>query len=95
MELYWQSLDIEASIEHGKGKNKRIEKRLLLNNLRGILRPGEFTAILGPSGSGKTTLLNFLSGRLASENLKIYGDLFLNGEPIKDVTKFSSHIAYI
>lgn len=46
------------------------------------MRPGHFTAIMGPSGSGKTTLLNFLSGRLASPNLQISGNLRINGNSI-------------
>ena len=58
---------------------------MLIKNIKGILKPGEFNAILGPSGSGKTTLLNFLSGRLVSDNLTIYGDLILNNEKINDI----------
>ncbi len=59
------------------------------------MQPGTFTAILGPSGSGKTTLLNFLSGRLVSNNLFIYGEYFLNGNPIASVEPYANQIAYI
>ena len=59
------------------------------------MQPGTFTAILGPSGSGKTTLLNFLSGRLVSNNLFIYGEYFLNGNTIASVEPYANQIAYI
>ena len=42
-------------------------------------------AIIGPSGSGKTTLLNFLSARLASENLNIKGVLKVNNERVDNI----------
>ena len=44
---------------------------------------------MGPSGSGKTTLLNFLSGRMESRNLKVYGKLMLNTKEIKDLDKYN------
>lgn len=72
IEVSWENLTIVANM----GKQKKV----LINNLKGITRPFRVTAIMGPSGSGKTTLLNCLSGRLVSNNLEVYGKLRLNGE---------------
>ena len=42
-------------------KSKR-KKKVLLNGVSGIARPGTMTALMGPSGAGKTTLLDVLAG---------------------------------
>lgn len=84
IELAWDNLVITAEIKVGKVPiiqyHQASVNKTLLNNLRGVMKPGHFTAILGPSGSGKTTMLNFLSGRLISDNLTISGDLILNSQ---------------
>lgn len=54
-----------------------VEKRIL-DNVFGVARPGEVTAIIGPSGAGKTTLLNVLTKRNLS-NLKTTGSVKVNG----------------
>ncbi len=71
------------------------QEKVILDNLKGRLKPGTFTAILGPSGSGKTTLLNLLSGRLASNNMKIYGEMYLNKKLVPDTEKHSNYMAYV
>ncbi|CAO4368773.1 unnamed protein product [Caenorhabditis nigoni] len=50
-----------------------VEKRIL-DNVFGVARPGEVTAIIGPSGAGKTTLLNVLTKRNLT-NLKTTGSV--------------------
>jgi ABC-type multidrug transport system ATPase subunit len=45
-----------------------------LNNVSGIFKAGQLTAIMGSSGAGKTTLLNILAGRIA----EFQGDLYAN-----------------
>ncbi|KAL4483030.1 hypothetical protein ABPG74_019056 [Tetrahymena malaccensis] len=100
IELTWKNLNIEAfikkSVKSLNGKKETvIEKKQILKNLSGTLRPGQFTAILGPSGSGKTTLLNFLSGRLVAKNMEISGSLLLNNQEISDIDDFSNQIAYV
>ncbi|PIN25934.1 Transporter, ABC superfamily (Breast cancer resistance protein) [Handroanthus impetiginosus] len=58
--------------------------RTILNNVTGIVRPGELMAMLGPSGSGKTTLLTALAGRLPG---KISGEIRYNGQPFSSSMK--------
>lgn len=40
-----------------------LEKRVIFENLNGLIRSGEVSAILGPSGAGKTSLLNAICGK--------------------------------
>ncbi|KAF1762542.1 hypothetical protein GCK72_010804 [Caenorhabditis remanei] len=49
-------------------------ERRILDNVFGVARPGEVTAIIGPSGAGKTTLLNVLTKRNLA-NLKTTGSV--------------------
>ena len=51
---------------------------MLLNNVSGIFKAGELTAIMGASGAGKTTLLNVLAGRISSRHLS--GTMNVNGK---------------
>lgn len=50
--------------------------------------PGQITAVIGPSGCGKTTLLRCMNGLLLEEACTaVSGEIFLNGQNIKDVSK--------
>ena len=51
------------------------EHRTILNDVSGIVRPGELLAIMGPSGAGKSSLLNMLTGRLRPTG----GEVKING----------------
>ncbi|MDP7574850.1 MAG: ATP-binding cassette domain-containing protein, partial [Phycisphaerales bacterium] len=53
----------------------------VLNGIDLDVRPGETLAILGPSGCGKSTLLRILCGLIRPTS----GDVFANGEPLKEV----------
>ncbi|BAM81368.1 ATP-binding cassette, sub-family G [Cyanidioschyzon merolae strain 10D] len=57
----------------------------LLHGISGIVRPGEFCAILGGSGAGKTTLLNALAGRSAVPISE--GSILFNGRPRTHATR--------
>lgn len=56
------------------------QERSILNNITGMVSPGEILAVLGPSGSGKSTLLNALGGRLHGHNLT--GSVLANGRKL-------------
>ena len=59
----------------------------------GVVRPGEFLAIMGASGAGKTTLLNCLTFRNTGK-LHVSGQRFINGSPI-DIQSLAHMSAYI
>ena len=56
--------------------------------------PGTLTAIMGASGAGKTTLLNIINFRNRG-NLKISGDVKINGESVKTTAAISSISGYV
>ena len=47
----------------------------------GLVRPGEFLAIMGASGAGKSTLMNTLLFRNLA-GLEVSGKRMANGEPV-------------
>ncbi|KAH9821366.1 ZEB2-regulated ABC transporter 1-like [Teratosphaeria destructans] len=56
------------------------EKRRLLDNVSGYVKPGTLTALMGTSGAGKTTLLDALAQRTTMG--VITGDMFVNGKSL-------------
>ena len=64
-------------------QTKKSPSKIILDKATGIVRPGEFLAIMGPSGAGKTTLLNCLSGRYQKNLIEVSGEVLLNGRLIK------------
>ncbi|KAI9009372.1 ABC-2 type transporter-domain-containing protein [Phycomyces nitens] len=68
----WHHMDYTVPIKGGELK--------LLNNIGGIVKPGNLTALMGSSGAGKTTLLDVLSMRKTIG--KIEGRIYMNGEPL-------------
>ena len=70
------------------------QEKIILDNISGSVKPGEFLAIIGASGAGKTTLLNYLSDKDISRNLKKTGTIEVNGVNRKSI-KFSKYCAYV
>lgn len=101
MEIMWDQLTIKVEAKKPSCfkkiymKEKQLEDKVILKDLKGVGRAGQLTAILGPSGSGKTTLLNFLSGRLVSDNLRVSGKLSVNGLDIESVDVVGDKVAYV
>ncbi|XP_063678745.1 protein white-like [Bolinopsis microptera] len=96
--LTWQNLTVLSTspvpIQSccARGNESDLIPNILLNEVSGVARPGDFVAILGASGSGKTTLLNALASRLPRK-LEVSGDVKFNGltipeDKIKDLSGY-------
>jgi ATP-binding cassette, subfamily G (WHITE), eye pigment precursor transporter len=78
-ELEWRNLTY-VSVATKKAPSKTI-----LNSVTGVVRPGEFLAIMGPSGAGKTSLLTTLSGKYQPTLTRQTGEILLNGYSITQI----------
>ncbi|XP_058808800.1 uncharacterized protein LOC131674261, partial [Phymastichus coffea] len=65
------------------------DKRSLLRDVSGVVKPGELLAVMGPSGCGKSTLLNCLSGRIGLDG----GEIWLNRERL--TKRWRRRICYV
>ena len=87
VELAWRDLDIQT-------KSKK-NFRSILHHVSGIVKPGEFLAIIGASGAGKTTLLNYLSGKMLAHNLEANGSTTINGKSTKESQNYLEFTAFV
>ncbi|XP_015181878.1 PREDICTED: protein scarlet isoform X1 [Polistes dominula] len=74
--LFWRELSVYAM-----DRNKKSISKQLINNVRGVIKPGNLTAILGSSGSGKTSLMTALALR-TGPGIVVHGDIRVNGVPV-------------
>ncbi|KAF4518901.1 hypothetical protein B566_EDAN006739 [Ephemera danica] len=71
------------------GVSVAVNRRRILRDVSGVVRPGELLAVMGPSGCGKTTLLNALSGRIRLDA----GSIRLNREGLSK--RWKRRICYV
>ena len=73
-QLSWSGLSVETV-----GQNRSFSSRVLLNEVRGAVQPGQILAVMGTSGAGKTTLLNALAGYSNKRQVNVKGTVSING----------------
>lgn len=87
VELVWKNINIAT-------RSKK-SYRKILHDCSGVVKPGQFLAIIGASGAGKTTLLNYLSGKMLAHNLKAEGETTINGKSTKDSKNYMEFTAFV
>ncbi|KAL2644837.1 hypothetical protein R1flu_012424 [Riccia fluitans] len=73
--IVWR--DLTVTVEEKKGVVCKV-----VQGVTGYARPGSLLALMGSPDSGPSTLLQTLSGKLPI-TAKVYGEIFLNGQPRK------------
>ncbi|XP_052218229.1 protein white-like [Dreissena polymorpha] len=93
--LSWQNVNVYVNPPKASylGPDHALERKHVLRNVNGLVRPGTLVAILGASGSGKTTLLNTLTSRTDNEALESVGDIRVNGVAVgKGIRNISGYV---
>ena len=100
------NINVPAFIQHNEGTaqsassvgtlprlNSRSTKQqlMVLENVQGVVSPGEVLAIMGGSGAGKTTFLDILARK--NKSGIVSGEILVNGQFMK-MEKFRSIIGY-
>ncbi|CCK73485.1 putative ATP-dependent permease ADP1 NDAI_0G05020 [Naumovozyma dairenensis CBS 421] len=80
--------------DHGNNNsnNDNDDGKSILNNISGIVKPGQIFAIMGGSGAGKTTLLDILA--MKRKTGIVTGTIKVNGQTIsrKDYSKLTGFV---
>nr|UOU03355.1 ATP-binding cassette subfamily G-like 5 [Brachionus rubens] len=98
--LSWENINVHTpgSKDSLFGKllfcKKEVSGKHIVKNVNGVAKSGSLMAIMGASGAGKTTLLNVLNFRNRG-NLKITGDVKLNGIPVKSRAALTGVSGYV
>ena len=98
--LHWENINVftpdTSNSLINKLKCKKVENnsRHIIRDVNGIAFPGSLMAIMGASGAGKTTLLNIINFRNRG-NLKITGDVKINGQSVTSTAAISSISGYV
>jgi ABC-type multidrug transport system ATPase subunit len=87
VELVWKEVNIVT-------KSKK-NFRQILHHVSGIVKPGQFLAIIGASGASKTTLLNCLNVKMLAHDLKSEGEILINGKNTKDSKNYLEFTAFV
>ena len=96
----WDDLTVTTTPKRKKIRITKAQRaapptsKTILNNARGIVKPGELLAIMGASGAGKSTLLNALTFRNLSQ-LNVSGNRFVNGVAVTNPSALTAVSAYI
>ncbi|ORY03173.1 ABC transporter [Basidiobolus meristosporus CBS 931.73] len=75
-----------------RGVNYLVGKKQVLNNVHGIVKPGQVMAIMGASGAGKTTFLDILARK--NKSGLVTGDIYVNGRVVSD-SQFKRVVGYV
>jgi ATP-binding cassette subfamily G (WHITE) protein 2 len=77
--LSWKNIVYTITQKSGPLWNRQSKDKILLNDVSGIVKPGQLLAIMGSTGAGKSTLLDVLVGYKNTGRLD--GEILINGEP--------------
>ncbi|MDI9638221.1 ATP-binding cassette domain-containing protein [Kamptonema cortianum] len=73
------------------GKTFPDAKKVALDNINAVIRPGIITGLIGPDGAGKTTLLRLMAGLLLPSygKINVFGlDTIQDAERLHDITGY-------
>ncbi|KAL5039223.1 hypothetical protein BDV3_002607 [Batrachochytrium dendrobatidis] len=84
------SNSLNSSINTGSRQCK--QKMVVLEEVQGVVRPGQVMAIMGGSGAGKTTLLDILARK--NKSGMVSGEILINGR-FMDNDDYKSIIGYV
>jgi zinc/manganese transport system ATP-binding protein len=61
----------------------KVGSRIVLSDIRIVIKPGEFIGVLGPNGAGKTTLMRTILGLMvpAAGSVRVFGEPPRRGNP--------------
>ena len=91
-EVTLQFKNIKFSVDIKKDGQK-VEKKIL-QDISGMVKPGEAVIIMGPTGGGKTSMLDAIAGKISSgSKAHISGEVYLNGKPRDQF--FKRYAAYV
>ncbi|KAF8196368.1 hypothetical protein K438DRAFT_1968080 [Mycena galopus ATCC 62051] len=69
---------------HFSNLSYTLGSRVLLDNISGMIKPGEVCAIMGASGAGKSTLLDILARK--AKRGQVLGTAYMNGREVANAT---------
>ncbi len=82
--------EVQGQVDFEHVKFGYDEGRTIIHDLTISARPGTLTAIVGPTGAGKTTIINLLMRFYDPQE----GQILLDGQPIREITRESLRRSY-